>query len=162
MWNRHQESHRFLGHPLSDVCSMQPWHERTHVRSYQWMERSCVRAVLIFDKPSTNESHYAFILGRFISRDQTQHCIHAFSMHVRDVVDGNHDTRLYITKNSLVMCRCHDISAQCYYKQAEQVKPFEHCRQHLHAMYTKRCVYFVYHRKSMHKGSCLEFLCTEL
>lgn len=58
-----------------------------HVRSYQWKERSCVLVGLIFDKPSTYESHYALILGRFISDDQTQHYIHAFSMHVRDVVD---------------------------------------------------------------------------
>lgn len=40
MWNRHQESHRSLGHPLSDVCSMQPWHERTHMSDLtsEWSE----------------------------------------------------------------------------------------------------------------------------
>lgn len=32
-------------------------------------------------------------MGRFLSRVQTQHYIHAFSRDVRDRVDGYHDTR---------------------------------------------------------------------
>lgn len=33
-----------------------------------------------------------------------KHYIHSFSMHVRDVVDGYNDTRLYFTKRALWSC----------------------------------------------------------